>query len=143
MKYLISEQQQLFFSSNQQQHFYFWYFSILVFQTAAAVRYFCPTNLYRHQSAPHKIGRRISRSQNERFHLDFAPQRVEIFQHSKIWLLSPLGDWRGRVLFFHQLGTEMDLSENVKVELLVLLCSISQCLTFNEYNFATVLFCRV
>ena len=79
------------------------------------MRYFCPTNLYRHQSAPHKIGRRISRSQNERFHLDFAPQRVEIFQHSKIWLLSPLGELEERqgVIFS---PAEMDLSENVKVE---------------------------
>ena len=63
----------------------------------------------------HKIVRSISLSQVERFHWDFAPQRVEIFQHQgKIWLrpTSPLGLI---VLFFHppldSFGTE-----NVKVE---------------------------
>ena len=63
----------------------------------------------------HKIVRSISLSQVERFHWDFAPQRVEIFQHQgKIWLrpTSPLGMM---VFFFHppldSFGTE-----NVKVE---------------------------
>ena len=51
----------------------------------------------------HKIVQSISLSQVERFHWDFAPQRVEIFQHQgKIWLrpTSPLG----MIVFFFAAG---------------------------------------